>query len=710
MKWTRCLNVGRERNSCRLTGLFLLLSLALLSALACRPGLAVSVQPGWPQITGGHVHSSPALGDLDGDGDLEVVVGSNDSNVYAWHHEGSPVTGWPKITSGQVTSSPALGDLDGDGDLEVVVGSNDSNVYAWHHDGSPVAGWPQTMGDRVQNSPALGDLDGDGELEVVVVVGSEDNVYAWHNDGSPVAGWPQTTGSGINGSPALGDLDGDGELEVVVGSEDNVYAWHHDGTALTGWPRFIAFMAWVVACPGLGDLEGDGELEVVVGALDYGVYAWHHDGTAVIGWPQSTGANINSSPALGDLDGDGDLEVVVGSDTLHAWHHDGTPVTGWPQMGRGGSSPALGDLDGDGDLEVVVGSSDYNVRAWHGDGTPVTGWPQSTGASINSSPALGDLDGDGDLEVVVGSLEDYKVYAWSCDTLTDDTLPWPMFHHDALRAGLYAPAVLAPGAHFIASPLAGTPPLQVTFTDRSTDNPTSWSWDFGDGATSTQQNPTHEYTEVGRYTVSLAVTTDLGPDTETKQRCITALFPDVLTDHWAWRQVIACVDANIVKGYDDGLYHPEYPVTRDQMAVYISRALVSPSGDAAIPDPVPPPSFSDVSPTHWAYKHIEYAVSQNVVKGYDDGTYQPGLTVDRGQMAVYVARAMVAPGGDAAIPDPVPPATFPDVPDTFWAYKQVEYCVGQGVVKGYDDGTYRPANPVTRDQMAVYVARAFGLL
>jgi hypothetical protein len=71
---------------------------------------------------------------------------------------------------------------------------------------------------------------------------------------------------------------------------------------------------------------------------------------------------------------------------------------------------------------------------------------------------------------------------------------------------------------------------------------------------------------------------------------------------------------------------------------------------------------------------------------------------------------VVAPGGDAAVPDPVPPATFPDVPDTFWAYKQVEYCVNEGVVKGYDDGNYHPDYPVTRDQMAVYVARAFGLL
>jgi hypothetical protein len=202
--------------------------------------------------------------------------------------------------------------------------------------------------------------------------------------------------------------------------------------------------------------------------------------------------------------------------------------------------------------------------------------------------------------------------------------------------------------------------------------------------------------------------TDLGSDTETKEDYITVEFGDVYSNYWAYDAVMGCVDASIVKGYDDGKYHPEYTVTRDQMAVYISRALAG--GDSSIPNGPATPSFSDVPATHWAYKHIEYAVSQNVVKGYADGTYLPSVTVDRGTMAVYVARAMVAPGGDAAIPDPVPPATFPDVATTFWAYKQVEYCVGEGVVKGYDDGSYHPERQVTRDQMAVYIARAFGLL
>jgi hypothetical protein len=80
-------------------------------------------------------------------------------------------------------------------------------------------------------------------------------------------------------------------------------------------------------------------------------------------------------------------------------------------------------------------------------------------------------------------------------------------------------------------------------------------------------------------------------------------------------------------------------------------------------------------------------------------------------MAVYVARALVAPTGDAGLADYVPadPRDFPDVTTDHWAYTHVEYCVENGVVQGYEDGYYHPEIVVTRDQMAVYVARAFGL-
>ena len=77
------------------------------------------------------------------------------------------------------------------------------------------------------------------------------------------------------------------------------------------------------------------------------------------------------------------------------------------------------------------------------------------------------------------------------------------------------------GAGFTADLTSGPFPLAVNFTDQSTGDITSWSWDFGDGATSTEQNPSHTYTDAGTYTVSLAVTGPCGSDTEVKANFIT---------------------------------------------------------------------------------------------------------------------------------------------------------------------------------------------
>jgi len=80
----------------------------------------------------------------------------------------------------------------------------------------------------------------------------------------------------------------------------------------------------------------------------------------------------------------------------------------------------------------------------------------------------------------------------------------------------------APDADFTSRVMGGcTPPLEVCFTDQSSGNPTSWFWDFGDGTTSTQQNPCHTYQKVGKYTVALTVTNGCGSDTETKVDEIT---------------------------------------------------------------------------------------------------------------------------------------------------------------------------------------------
>jgi len=197
-------------------------------------------------------------------------------------------------------------------------------------------------------------------------------------------------------------------------------------------------------------------------------------------------------------------------------------------------------------------------------------------------------------------------------------------------------------------------------------------------------------------------------ETNVAVEVVNGSFSDVPWNHWAVLQVELTYENGIVRGYEDGAYQPAWLVDRGQMAVYIARALAG--CDAEVTEGPAIPHFSDVGTSHWAYKYIEYAYSHGVVQGFDSGTYQPTWSVDRGQMAVYVARALA--GGEGGVPPPPSIPTFSDVGPTgpsAWCYPHVEYVVDKGVVGGYADGTYRPQYTVTRDQMAVYVTRAFRL-
>ena len=188
-------------------------------------------------------------------------------------------------------------------------------------------------------------------------------------------------------------------------------------------------------------------------------------------------------------------------------------------------------------------------------------------------------------------------------------------------------------------------------------------------------------------------------------------FLDVPADSWAVNEIEAAKAAGIVQGYEDDCYHPDWSVSRGQMAAYVARALAE--GDSCVPAGPELPSFPDVPTDFWAYDYIEYALDQSIVQGYPEGDYRPGLPLDRAQMAVYIARAIADPTGDEGVLAEISPETptFPDVSADSWPYRYVEYIATaeRGIVRGYDDGLYHPAAVCTRDQLAVYIARAFDL-
>ena len=279
---------------------------------------------------GGEVLFSPALGDIDGDKDLEIVRGNQriEMNegfiglVYALHHDGEMVFGWPiktKYYQGSFYATPALGDIDNDGFNEVVVGPYFEFLYAWNGNGLRVSlKWPvEIQGDIRSHSPQLGDLDGDGDIEIVQINAQQGIIFIIDGQGNIIRKiYPEI--EDFCSSPALCDIDDDNDLEIFVNIGDYIYGWHHNGENVTGlWPVYIKKSAKSGrASIIVGDINDDKNPDIIFMRENSedgsDIFAFHADGTLIDGWPYSfDNANyLRSSPTLVDIDKDGDIELV----------------------------------------------------------------------------------------------------------------------------------------------------------------------------------------------------------------------------------------------------------------------------------------------------------------------------------------------------------------------------------------------------------------
>lgn len=235
--------------------------------------------PGWPisfdllfppdTVTVRDHISHAALADLDNDQDMEIIVCVNFYNnchIYVYHHDGTVAAGWPLALGHGYTVSPVIGDVDNDGDYEIIGTTANGMIYVWDHDGTVYPGWPVKI-KRFNHDPSLADLDKDGDLEIIFHNGS-DQVYAYHHNGILVAGWPQPVEfddwENPWSSPIIGDITGDSQPEIVIpaNNEGLIYAWHADGSSVAGWPKIISDRTSI--SPALVDLNNDGTLDMVI--------------------------------------------------------------------------------------------------------------------------------------------------------------------------------------------------------------------------------------------------------------------------------------------------------------------------------------------------------------------------------------------------------------------------------------------------------------
>jgi hypothetical protein len=318
--------------------------------------LAGQSKPGWPVTLGEAMYSAVAAADLQGDGEKELVVGSNGYDVYALRANGTelmdgdnnPATlGVFKRTGGMYNyGSPALAPLQNDGTNAIVFGATDAHLYVWRYDGTNLPGFPAHLGAGVRSSPAVGSLDGPAGPLSIVVAAMCDSIYVFSASGSRRPGFPvscRMEPNNRNPSPALADMNDDGYLEVVQASTGGgIYVWDRTGAIVPPWNnvRYSTLTTWSTDCsPVVADINGDGHPDVVMGDANGQLTAFSGaDASMLPGFPIQLAGEAAAPPALCDCDGDGLTEIVaVGLDlNIYMWDYDFPFSPGqtppWPQF------------------------------------------------------------------------------------------------------------------------------------------------------------------------------------------------------------------------------------------------------------------------------------------------------------------------------------------------------------------------------------------
>jgi subtilisin family serine protease len=413
---------------------------------------------------------SPLCADVTGDGRNEIVQLSLDFGTYygdgminIWTADGNSLPGWP-VDMGYIwPSSAAIGDIDGDGDYEVVVASEyDAVVCAYHvESGELVDGdWPAMVGGWygfISAGPVLADLDGDGDSEIIVALDEEsrdtDGLYAIRHDGSFM--WQRRYTS--EGPVSVADFDGDGDVEIALCgygpglSRVYTFVLDHQGQQLARWrggsPKGTA----------VADLDNDGTPEIVF-CTETEIMATHADGSTL--WTTKVSDPLDEDGALsvGDIDNDGYGEVyvttyIVAADDfaftrVYALDHQGRILedAGYPKVIMGSPfrcPPLIADIDGDGQKELIAAVGGEPVIAWEPDGSVTPGFPLlNLALDYEVTPAIEDLDQDGDLEfMVVG--DDYRFHVLDLPgSYKPGLVDWGMVRHDAQNSGWTLPSPL----------------------------------------------------------------------------------------------------------------------------------------------------------------------------------------------------------------------------------------------------------------------------
>jgi hypothetical protein len=402
-------------------------------------------------ITNVGANSTPTFGDIDGNGTLDAFVGNQTGNTIFFKNTGTttapafaPAVANPfGLTSGLILYAPTLVDIDGNGTLDMFVGSFLGNMQFFKNIGTNTApafapGVTNPFGLTkvgADNAPTFADIDGNGTLDAFVG-GFDGDTTFFKNIGTTTA--PAfapgvtnpfgLTNVGNDSKPTFADVDGDGTLDAMIGTKNgDMLFFRNIGT--TTVPNFAAAVTnpfgitnvGGFSAPAIVDINGDGTLETFVGNVAGNTLFFSN-----LQPPATT-------PTRNDFNGDGKSDILWQSTagTIALWQMNGATVTAanltsTSTLESSWKAAGTGDFNGDKKADILWRNTNGAVVVWTMDGKDVISSQSTSTPSLDSSwktAGTGDFNGDGKSDILWRNTNG-AVVVWTMDgaTITDSKL------------------------------------------------------------------------------------------------------------------------------------------------------------------------------------------------------------------------------------------------------------------------------------------------
>ena len=397
----------------------------LIMALFCAGvGAANTVEVVWNyEPPAGHVDTSPALGDLDGDGRMDIVLGTIAGVVVALDVNAREL--WRHEMRSTICVPPAVADVTGDGRLNVAVMDRQGRVHCLSGSTGDVV-WEATLPNTLywgETVLAVGDVTDDGNLEIVTGDGHS-GVVCLNGKGETL--WVYRGDHGITQAPAIADLAGDGVVRILVGGDKiPLVCLSAEGRELWRSENGIG------SSPLVYDITGDGANEILVGVNEY-FTARDISGKEI--WRYQMQREMDSAITVADADGNGDVEIYVAdlAGNLVSLTPDGQLRWSANVKERVRRSPTVGDVTGDGEQDILVAGYAASLFVFAPDGRLKES--VAVPRDVNSSAVIIPMADGAPGVILPVSNDTVRLLRWPGAQPRAVAL-WPEYRFDSRRAG-----------------------------------------------------------------------------------------------------------------------------------------------------------------------------------------------------------------------------------------------------------------------------------